>query len=280
MKSSASPHGRARPDRAGILVVSFGTSVPEARRAIDNLVDSAKEAFPEAEVRLAFTSNIIRRKIAREQNVGIPTPAEALARMQDEGITRVCVMPSHIIPGEEYDDIRSVVDAFASIRGKYGFRRIALGSPYLHSVPDCDRMAEILAARFGRRLEDEGTAIVLMGHGTPTHSANAMYCQLQLALDRIADGRFFIGTVEAAPTIEDVVRGLKKHPSVGRLVLSPLMIVSGDHANNDMAGPDDDSWLHRLRREGYEDVEPHLVGLGEDPRMAEVFVERIREMLL
>ena len=276
----AAPQGQEKADRMGILVTSFGTSMPEARKAIDNLADSAAKAFPDAEVRLAFTSNIIRRKIAREQNLEIPTPAEALARMQDEGFTHVYVMPTHIIPGEEYDDIRSVVEAFASIEGKYGFKRIALGSPYLHGVSDCDLMARILAARFERTLKERGTAIVLMGHGTPHHMANALYCQLQLALDRIANGRFFVGTVEAAPMIEDVVRALKKRPSVKKLVLSPLMIVAGDHANNDLAGADDDeSWLNLLKKAGYRNIDTHLVGLGEDPQMAKVFVERIREMM-
>ena len=97
--------------------------MPEARKAIDNLVDSAKKSFPDAEVRLAFTSNIIRRKIAREQNIEVPTPVEALARMNDEGFTHVYVMPTHIIPGEEYDEMRNVVDAFASLKGKYGFKK-------------------------------------------------------------------------------------------------------------------------------------------------------------
>ena len=276
----AGPHDQENPDRTGILIASFGTSMPEARKAIDNLVDSAKKSFPDAEVRLAFTSNIIRRKIAREQNIEVPTPVEALAGMNDEGFTHVYVMPTHIIPGEEYDEMRNVVDAFASLKGKYGFKRIELGTPYLHSVPDCDLMARILMNRFAPYLKQRGTAIVLMGHGTPHHIANAMYSQLQLSLDRAAHGKFFLGTVEAAPTIEDVIRELKRNPSIKKLVISPLMIVAGDHANNDLAGADDDeSWLNLLKKAGYRNIEPYLVGLGEDPQMAKVFVDRIREMM-
>ncbi|WP_299075708.1 sirohydrochlorin cobaltochelatase [uncultured Fretibacterium sp.] len=276
----AGPHGQEKPDRTGILIASFGTSMPEARKAIDNLVDSAKKSFPDAEVRLAFTSNIIRRKIAREQNIEVPTPVEALAKMNDEGFTHVYVMPTHIIPGEEYDEMRNVVDAFASLKGKYGFKKIELGAPYLHGVPDCDRMARILMDRFAPYLKQRGTAIVLMGHGTPHHIANAMYSQLQLSLDRAAHGKFFLGTVEAAPTIEDVIRELKRNPSIKKLVISPLMIVAGDHANNDLAGADDDeSWLNLLKKAGYKNIETYLVGLGEDPQMANVFVDRIREMM-
>ena len=117
---------KPKEDRRGILIASFGTSMPEAKKAIANLVDSAKAAFPDTEVRVAYTSNIIRKKIAREQNVVIPTPAEALAQMNDEGFTHVCVMPMHIIPGEEYDDIASLVNGFAQIKGKYGFKELKL----------------------------------------------------------------------------------------------------------------------------------------------------------
>ena len=134
--------------------------------------------------------------------------------------------------------------------------------------------------RFEFYLKQKGTAIVLMGHGTPHHIANAMYSQLQLSLDRAAHEKFFLGTVEAAPTIEDVIRELKGNPSIEKLVISPFMIVAGDHANNDLAGADDDeSWLNLLKKAGYRDIEPYLVGLGEDPQMAKVFVDRIREMM-
>ena len=273
-------HGGEQPDKAGILVVAFGTSMPEARGAIDNLVNAAKSAFPETEVRLAFTSNIIRRKLAREQNENVPTPVQALGQMNDEGFTHVYVMPTHIIPGEEYDDLQGVVDAFASLKGKYGFRKIALGKPFLFGVKDCDRMARVLTTRFADQLKDKGAAIVLMGHGTPEHIANAMYSQLQLSLDKAAYGRFFIGTVEAAPEIGDVISKLRRSSGARKLVLSPLMIVAGDHANNDLAGADDDeSWLNQLKKAGYKNISTHLVGLGQDPNIARIFVDRIREMM-
>ncbi|MBQ4469710.1 MAG: sirohydrochlorin cobaltochelatase, partial [Synergistaceae bacterium] len=160
-----------------ILIISFGTSMPEARKAIDNLVNSAKSEFPNYEIRLAFTSNIIRRKL----NAGIQNPVQALAALNDEGFKNVCVMPTHMIPGEEYDEILSVVSAFWSLSGsKYGFENLSMGTPFLNSVKDCERMAEIIAARFKSQLQDKDTAIVLMGHGTPKHHANALYSQLQL----------------------------------------------------------------------------------------------------
>ena len=278
--SAAFAHGAAKADKAGILVVSFGTSMPQARRAIDNLVNAAKNNFPETEVRLAFTSNIIRNKLASERGEIIDTPVQALAKMNDEGFTHVYVMPTHIIPGTEYDEIKNVVDAFNSLKGKYGFKKLALGAPYLNSSEDCATMAKILFARFDKQLKNKDTGIVLMGHGTPEHIANALYSLLQVELDKISYGRFFIGTVEATPKIEDVLAKLRRNKGIKKLVISPFMIVAGDHANNDLAGADDDeSWLNILKKAGYKSITPYLVGMGEDVAIARGFVEKIKEIM-
>ena len=263
-----------------ILIVSFGTSMPEARKAIDNLVDAAKNNFQDFEIRLAFSSNIIRRKIARENNEIIPTPPEALAKLNDEGFKNVYIMPTHIIPGEEYDEIKNVRDSFANLKGKYGFKKILLGKPFLNGVEDCDRMSEILSERFKKYLDDKETAIILMGHGTPEHIANAMYSQLQLSLNKSHYGKFFLGTVEAAPKIEDIIASLKRHNEIKKLVISPFMIVAGDHANNDLADEnDDESWISILKSNGYENIEKYLVGLGEDENIKNDFVKKIRELV-
>ena len=277
---AAFPASAQEEHKSAILVVSFGTSVPEARKAIDGLVDAARKEFPQSEVRLAFTSNIIRRKLAKETSEDIANPVQALAQLNDEGFTGVYIMPTHMIPGEEFDEIAGVADAFGSLSGKYGFKDIALGRPFLFGVDDCEGMADVLLSRFASQLEDDSTAIILMGHGTPEHFANAMYSQLQLALDTKAYGKFFIGTVEAAPKITDVVARLKRHPEVKKLVLSPLMIVAGDHAHNDLAGEDDpESWLNVLKGEGYENISTYLVGLGEDENIQREFVRRISELM-
>lgn len=264
---------KAKAKENAILIVSFGTSMPEARKAIDNLVNSAKKEFPKYDVRLAFTSNIIRRKLDKS----IPNPVQALAALNDEGFKNVYIMPTHMIPGEEYDEISSVASAFWSLSGsKYGFENLALGTPFLNSVKDCERMSQILAARFKAQLQDKDTAIILMGHGTPKHHANALYSQLQVVLNQKYYGRFFIGTVEAAPLISDVIAELKRHPEIKKLVLSPLMIVAGDHANNDMAG----DWVKALQDNGYEaeNISTYLVGLGEDSNLASDFVMKIHAL--
>jgi len=273
----AAPKKKEAADKQAILITAFGTSMPSARKAIDNLVNAAKKAFPGADVRLAFTSNIIRRKLTREGKKNVPpTPVQALAALNDEGFKNVCVMPTHIIPGAEYDEIKNVVDAWKTLTGKYSFKDLRLGKTFLSSVDACDEMADILIKRFAKVPAD--TAVVLMGHGTPHHIANAMYSQLQVALDKKADGRFFIGTVENTPLIEDVVVALKK-AGLKKTLLSPLMIVAGDHANNDMADKDDpESWYSILKKEGFA-VETMIKGLGEDAGIAAAFVEHLKAAL-
>ena len=273
----AAPKKKEAADKQAILITAFGTSMPSARKAIDNLVNAAKKAFPGADVRLAFTSNIIRRKLTREGKKNVPpTPVQALAALNDEGFKNVCVMPTHIIPGAEYDEIKNVVDAWKTLTGKYGFKDLRLGKTFLSSVEACDEMADILIKRFAK--VPAGTAVVLMGHGTPHHIANAMYSQLQVALDKKADGRFFIGTVENTPLIEDVVVALKK-VGLKKTLLSPLMVVAGDHANNDMADKDDpESWYSILKKEGFA-VETMIKGLGEDAGIAAAFVEHLKAAL-
>ena len=264
-----------KPDKNGILLVAFGTSMPEAASAIDSLVNATKDAFPDTEVRVAYTSNIIRRKLRRERNIEIPTPPEALAKMNDDSFTRVCVQPMHIIPGEEYDVLKSVVDAFASLQGKYGFERLVIGRPFLADAKDCEVMAGILNRRFGEKAGTD-SAVVLMGHGSH-HMANAMYSELQLALSRESD-HFFVGTVESSPTFEDVLNALKK-THYKTVILSPFMVVAGDHAHNDLAGADDpESWFSRFKELGFE-VETELTGLGEYPEIVQLFVKRVRDLM-
>lgn len=278
---SLSSANEADEIKSAMLVVSFGTSVPQARKAIDNLVEAVKNEFPSVDVRLSFTSNIIRRKIQKEQSQFIPNPSQALAQLNDEGYSHVIVIPTHMIPGEEYDEIKDVVESFGSMSGKFGFDELVLCRPSLDGVKDCERIADILIKRFEQQLKDKETAIVLMGHGTPEHFANSQYLQLQLALNQKAYGRFFIGTVEAAPMIDDVLADLKRHQEIKKLVLSPLMIVAGDHAHNDLAGKDDpDSWLNILKKNGYDNISTYLVGLGEDENFARYFVRKVYDVVL
>ena len=279
-EESADIEEEVENEKSAILIVSFGTSMPEARKAIDNLVNAAKKEFPNFEVRLAFTSNIIRRKLAKDFNEIISNPVEALAKLNDEGFENVYVMPTHMIPGEEYDELSEVFGAFEILSGKYGFNDFQLGAPFMNSPADCERMAEILIERFKNQIKNDGTAIILMGHGTPEHYAHALYSLLQFELNKKEYGKFFVGTVEAAPLIDDVIENLKRHPEIKNLVLSPLMIVAGDHANNDLADEDDEeSWISILKDNGYKNISTYLTGLGEDENIKKDFIKKLHDLI-
>jgi sirohydrochlorin cobaltochelatase len=270
-------HGPERKpeSRKAILIVSFGTSLSEARHAIDALVEEARRAFPGEEIRLAYTSNTIRRKIAEEERLFIPSPPEALAKLQDEGFTHVYVQPTHIIPGKELDDIDRVVTALASIKGKYGFEKIVLGQPLLAGDDDCADLAAALYRTYRDRIGDD-RAVVFMGHGSP-HGANAFYSQMQLALEKVSD-RFFLGTVEAFPSFDDMADRLGKS-GARRVTLVPLMIVAGDHARNDMADADDpQSWLSLLKEKGFR-VQAVLDGLGENDEIRALFLRHLKALV-
>ncbi len=265
---------REAPKRA-VLVVAFGTSEASAQQCIDNLVDSAKAQAPGWEFRSAFTSNIIRRKLAREENRIIPTPMQALADLQDQGFSEVLVLSTHVIPGSEYDDLRGIVEALASLRGKYSFDKIRLGRPLLTDGEDCETMVELLEGHYGPQL-DQGEALVLMGHGTH-HMANGLYSQVQTLLNR-REMPAYLATVEGLPDYQDVVVALKKE-GITKVLLAPFMVVAGDHALNDMAGEDDpESWISMLRAEGFQ-VRAALDGLGRIPGVLDYFGARAAQDL-
>lgn len=266
--------GAARA-KDGILLVAFGTSEPDARGAIDRVVEFTKKTFPDREVRLAYTSNIIRRKILKEQNIAMDTPAMALSKMQDEGFQAVTVQSLHIIAGEEYDQLAEVVRGFGAIRGKYGIARLSIGAPLLDTFEDYERVVELLKNRYGKYANNKGETVVLMGHGTH-HRGNASYSQLQLMLDD-ANLPFVVGSVEGFPELDQVKRRLE-HMKATKVTLVPFMVVAGDHAKNDMADAEDpESWLSVLKKEGYA-VEAVLQGLGDgDDGLAEIFADHIRE---
>ncbi len=272
-KSARASEKHVSTDKTGILLVAFGTSDQDARAAIEGIVTAVKAAFPESEVRLSYTSNIIRRKILREEGLAIDTPLMALARMKDDRYSSVTVQSLHILPGEEYHQLVSVVRAFGSIRGKYGFTRLSLGKPLLDSIADYHNTVALLKSKYGSLAGGNG-AVVFMGHGTH-HGANAAYSKMQLLFDE-ESLPFIMGVVEGFPEIDSVKRRLKDlNPE--KVTLVPFMVVAGDHARNDMADEDDqESWISILKKEGYV-VEVLLKGLGDGEGLADLFIDHIRE---
>jgi len=261
-------HGAKAPGKRGILLVAFGTSVPEAAQAIDALKTRAETAFPGVSVRLAYSSRIIRDKIAG-QGVVRPSPAQVLADMAAEGYTEVAVQSLHAIPGREYDDIRATAQAFQAM--PKGIPRVSVGRPLLHGFEDIARAAEAILAVLPAH--GRGEAVLLMGHGT-SHPANAAYAALQLALWR-HDKSVFVATVEDSPGLDAVLPELKRQ-GVRKAFLVPLMSVAGDHAMNDMAGKEADSWASRLKAAGIAS-QAELLGLGSRPAVAALWIDHLRD---
>lgn len=249
-----------------ILAVSFGTSYNDSRDiTIGAIEKSLEEAFPEYPVRRAFTAQIIIDKLAERDGLEIDNVTQALDRAVADGFKNLIVQPTHLMNGLEYMDVANELAEYES-----DFDKIVMGEPLL--TGDADYEAVINAITEDTKSYDDGeTAIVYMGHGTEAES-NQVYATMQEKLTAAGYGNYYIGTVEAAPTLEDVVKALKEAGTYKKVVLQPLMVVAGDHANNDMAGDEEDSWKTALEAEGFV-VESRLVGLGELPSIREIYVQ-------
>lgn len=248
-----------------ILVVSFGTSYNDSREATIGAIEKAiQEKFPDYPVRRAFTSQIIIDKLKERDNLSIDNVTEALDRAAADGIKTLIVQPTHLMNGYEYTDLADELKEYAD-----KFDRIALGEPLLTSDEDFQAVAKAIADETAR-YQDGSTAICYMGHGTEADS-NSVYSHLQTVLTDEGYQNIFIGTVEAAPTLEDVT-GMVKEGGYTKVLLAPLMVVAGDHANNDMAGDEEDSWKSQFAAAGYQ-VECLLQGLGEDAAIQQIYVQ-------
>lgn len=256
------------PAKRGILLVAFGTSVPEAVASIDSLKSQAEAAFPGVPVRMAYSSKIIRDKIAGE-GVVKRAPAQALADMAAEGFTHVAVQSLHSIPGKEFHDIIATARAMEGM--PKGMKTISVGLPLLSTPEDIKAATEAILSTLPKH--GKGQAVVLMGHGTE-HPANAAYAALQLELWK-HDPAVFVATVESSPSLEDVIPALKR-AGVRSVHLVPLMSVAGDHAHNDMAGDEDDSWASKLKAKGFT-PKADLTGLGSRPAVAKLWIGHLKD---
>lgn len=251
--------------KPALLVVSFGTSYNETReKTIGAIEEKMRTSYPDLDVRRAFTSQIIIDKLKSRDNLEIDNVEAAMQRLADDGVTQLAVQPTHVMSGEEYDEMNEMIAPFAD-----KFDKLSIGLPLLSSDDDYKAVTDIITTETAEYY-DEDTAIIFMGHGTE-HEANATYAKLQTFLSDGGFDRYFIGTVEAAPSLDDVME-LVNAANVKKVVLLPLMIVAGDHATNDMAGDEEDSWKTAFKSEGYE-VECMLKGLGEYEGIQEMFVE-------
>lgn len=256
--------------RKAILVTSFGTSYNETReKTIDAIEKQIAEAFPGWEVRRAWTSRMIIKKLRERDGACIDYITDAMEKLSEEGFEKVVVQPTHIMNGTEYDDVVRAVDEHAG-----NIPDLRIGRPLLTALEDYDAVVEAIRSCLLPLCGERD--LVLMGHGTE-HYANATYCQLQMKLRSAGIDNVYVTTVEGYPEFEDTLR-LMNHRKCRKAVAIPFMIVAGDHATNDMAGDDDDSLRSFLESNGYE-TECIVRGLGEFPGFRDLFVQHVRDAM-
>ena len=255
--------------KKAVLAVSFGTSHNDTREVtIDAIEKDMQAAFPEYPLYRAWTSKMIINKVNKRDNVHIDTVKEAMERMRADGITDVLVQPTHVINGIENDIMKEEALSY-----REDFHSISFGDPLLTSEQDNREVIEAVAVEFSHLKEDE--VLVLMGHGT-THYANSIYAALDYTFKDRGHKNIFLGTVEAYPSMESIMKLVKEYdPS--KVVLAPFMIVAGDHAKNDMAGDDPESWYSQFKNEGYK-VEAVIKGLGEYPGIRKILVNHLKAL--
>ena len=276
-----------------ILAVSFGTSFNDSRVAdIKGIEDALQEANPDWSVRRAFTAQIIINHVQARDGEKIDNVDQALERAVDNGVKNLVVQPTHLMRGAEYDELVEAVENY-----KDKFETVKIAEPLLGEVgadadavnSDKEAVAKALTAEAVKdagydsldAAKEDGTAFVFMGHGT-SHTAKVSYSQMQTQMKDLGYDNVFIGTVEGEPeetSCESVIDAVEK-AGYKIVVLRPLMVVAGDHANNDMAGDDDDSWLSMFKASGkFDSVDTQITGLGEIKDIQQIYVDHTAEAM-
>lgn len=254
--------------KKALLVVSFGTSHAETReKTIGAIERDIAASYPEYEVRRAFTSGMILKVLAKRDGIFIDNVAEAMNRLISDGFQEVLVQPTHVIPGDEYEGMVADVMMY-----KDQFDKLAIGTPLIYHKEDYAKVIPALIEQVPQLGNRE--ALVLMGHGAE-HPIDSVYAALDYRFKDIGHHNVFVGTVEGYPDLDTVFRHVNDfHPD--RVILMPLMVVAGDHAVNDMAGDEEDSWKTVFEKAGYE-VECILKGMGEFQAIRNIYLEHIAQ---
>jgi len=251
-----------------ILVVSFGTSYNDNRDlSIGGVEEAIQAAYPEWEVRRAFTAQTVIDILDERDAIDTDNVVEAMDKLVADGVKKVVIQPTHVMNGAEYDDVMAEIAPYAD-----KFEGFAVGAPLLTSVEDYEAVTEALLAE-NENAGSADTAIVYMGHGTH-HFANATYSQAQLVMQAAGYENVFVGTVEGFPALENVMANVTAY-GAEKVVLYPFMVVAGDHASNDMAGDEEDSWKTAFANAGFE-VECVLEGLGQNAGVQAIYVEHVQ----
>lgn len=268
-------HGGGENLKRAILVISFGTTYENARRVtIDKIQERIQERYKDYEVKIAFTSHMIIEVLKSRDGVIVDNPEEALQKLKMEGFEEVIVQPLHIIPGEEFEYIIKTVEKY-----KGNFKWIKTGRPILcykginGEIPDdYEIMVEAI-----KDIIHKDRITIFMGHGT-SHYANACYSCLQLVFRDKGFDNVFVANVEGYPSLGNVISYIDKNCKFKDIMLIPLMVVAGDHAKNDMAGDDENSWKNILIREGFS-TDIYLHGLGELEKFQNIYIEHLENAL-
>ncbi|MCM1507186.1 MAG: sirohydrochlorin cobaltochelatase [Ruminococcus flavefaciens] len=254
-----------------LLVISFGTSFNDSRRlTIGAIEDSLENAFPDYSVRRGFTANIIIDHVQRRDGILIDDVKASLDRAIENEVKTLVIQPTHLMNGLEYNDVVDEVAQYSD-----AFEKVVFGEPLLTSDDDFKRVEQAIVD-WTADYDDGKTAICFMGHGTEAES-NEVYQKMQDLLTADGYENYFVGTVEAEPSLDTILE-MVKAGEYERVVLEPLMVVCGDHANNDMAGDEEDSWKSVFEAEGYE-VECLLRGLGENEAIRQIYVDHAQKAI-
>ena len=276
-----------------LLVVSFGTSFNESRATdVKGVEDALEAAYPDWAVRRAFTAQIIINHVQARDGEFIDNMDQALERAAANGVENLVIQPTHLMHGAEYDELSAAVDKYAS-----SFKTVVIAEPLLGEVgsdatvinADKQAVAEAVTAEAVKvagyasldEAEADGMAFVFMGHGT-SHNAKVTYSQMQTQMNELGYDNVFIGTVEGEPeetACEEVIKAVSE-AGYKKVVLRPLMVVAGDHANNDMAGEEEDSWVSMFKAsKNFDSVECQIEGLGRIAAVQELYVQHTADAI-
>lgn len=255
--------------KQGILVVSFGTTFQETReKNIHRLSETLRALYPEALIAEAFSSRLVRKILEERDQILIPDTETALKEMKRAGVTHLRVLPTHIIDGIENNSMKQTI-----LENRSLFEEVRIAGALLEEDADYENVARVYWECIKEVAKED--PVILMGHGS-AHEADKSYIKLETVLQEISDRPIYLATVEGEVTIEDVIAKLKaEQPERGRVLLTPFMLVAGDHATNDMAG-EEDSFASRLKEEGYR-PECLLKGLGEYEKIREIYLGHLRK---
>lgn len=255
--------------KKAILVVSFGTTYSDTRKlTLDAIENKIAKYYKDYEVRKAYTSHMVIKKLKNRDNLSVDTPEEALEKLYSEGFEEVVVQPLHIIPGIEYDYVKNTVEKFIN---RKAFKKLILGTPVMYEHGDYEVFLDAI-----RTIIPNSKAVIFMAHGS-NHYANACYCELMDVIHERKFNNVFIATVEGYPGIEQGIKWLEKL-GAHEVMLAPLLVVAGDHVKNDMCGEKEDSWKNILKLKGFK-VETYVHGLGELKDFQKIYVSHIKKAL-